>query len=53
MCVCAHTSKIIQQDFPKGRLTLLQDANWYFVETEFHGQTNLGNTGLIKLKGFL
>lgn len=25
--------------------------NWYFVENGFHGQTNLGNTGLNKVNG--
>lgn len=50
--MCIHASKIIEQYFPKGRMTVLQDVNWYFVENEFHGQINLGNTGLNKVKRF-
>lgn len=33
--VCVYASKITVQYFPKGRLPVLQDVNWYFVENGF------------------
>lgn len=52
VCVCGVRFKNHGAIPPTGRMSVLQDVNWYSVENGFHGQINLGNTGLNKVNRF-
>lgn len=42
----------MEQYLPMGRMSVLQNVNWHFVENGFHCQINLGNTGVNKVDRF-